>query len=236
MKALWNYSTPKPHSAFYGIMMTKCMNTDEHLKEILDTFFTDREHLFSLLNGMGKEVLVDCFTDVLTRYANDVNSSTLRELITTLKAGYQPQLMGTKLGYNGTTLEGIPCEVKPVNIRSSSGNKLNGGGNFSDFTYERLDRYQEDRIMMLISGFVDAHLIYILEFSFSHPEFVERLRKQLERQFARGQRAPGQFLRSAQFSFIHYKNCPQLRVIYKSPQLADFRQFLTSALFNFLGG
>ena len=185
---------------------------------------------------MDKEAVIGCFIDILTRYANDVNSSTLRELITTLKAGYQPQLMGTKLGYNGTTLEGIPCEVKPVNIRSSSGNKLNGGGNFSDFTYERLDRYQEDRIIMLISGFVDAHLIYILEFPFSHPEFVERLRKQLERQFARGQRAPGQFLRSAQFSFIHYKNCPQLRLIYKSPQLADFRQFLTSALFNFLGG
>lgn len=208
---------------------------NDGLSEILKLYFTEgTEELKEFLNKSEKITIIDALTQLLNLYANDVNSSTLRELITTLKAGYQPQLMGTKLGYNGTTLEGIPCEVKPVNIRSSSGNKLNGGGNFSDFTYERLDRYQGDRIVMLISGFVDAHLIYILEFPFLHPEFVERLCEQLERQFARGQRAPGQFLRSAQFSFKHYKNCSQLNVIYKSPHLADYRQFLTTDLFNFL--
>jgi len=210
---------------------------NKKLSEIIKIYFTEgAEELKEFLNKSEKITVINALTQLLNLYANDVNSSTLRELITTLKAGYQPQLMGAKLGYNGTTSEGIPCEVKPVNIRSSSSNKLNGGGNFSDFTYERLDRYQKDRIMMLVSGFVDAHLIYVLEFPFSYPEFMERLRKQLERQFVRGQRAPGQFLRSAQFSFIHYKNCPQLRLIYKSPHLADFRQFLTAALFNFLGG
>lgn len=206
------------------------------LKEILTTLFTNPEHLSSLLHGLDKDALIHSFTEILTRYANDVNSSTLRELITILQAGYKPQLPGVKLGYNGITSDGNPCEVKPVNIRSDSGDKLNGGGNFSDFTYERLDHYQQDKLIMLISGFVDARLIYILEFPFSYPEFVDRLSKQLERHFKRGRRAPGQFLRSAQFSFTHYKNCPSLKVIYKSPQLADYRQFLTGNLFNFLQG
>lgn len=208
--------------------------THNDFKEILTTFFTNPEHLSSLLRGLDKAVLIRSFIEVLTRYANDVNSSTLRELMTILQAGYEPQLSGVKLGYNGITREGAPCEVKPVNIRSGSGNKLNGGGNFSDFTYERLDRYKKDELMMLVSGFVDVRLIYILEFPFSYSEFVDRLSRQLERHFARGQRTPGQFLRSADFSFKYYKNCPQLKVIYKHVQLADYRQFLTADLFNFL--
>lgn len=213
---------------------------DIHLSEqvgnILGTLFTQPERLSSLLYNIDKEVLIHCFIDILSRYANDVNSSTLRELITTLKAGYEPQPAGTKLGYNGITSRGKPCEVKPVNIRSDSSKKLNGGGNFSDFTYERLDRYQKDGIIMLVSGFTDARLIYILEFPFSYSQFVQRLNEQLERHFARGERAPGQFLRSAQFSFKHYKNCPQLRVVYKDSQIANCRRFLTSELFNFLQG
>ena len=210
--------------------------TGTDFKEILEVFFTSPERLPALLNKIDKEALIHYFVDILTRYANDVNSSTLRELITILKAGYEPQPPGTKLGHNGVTSHGNPCEVKPVNIHSGSGNKLNGGGNFSDFTYERLDRYKDSKLTMLVSGFVDAHLIYILEFPFSCPKFIERLQEQLERQFARGKRAPGQFLRSAQFSFKHYKSCPQLKVIYKSTPLSDYSQFLTADLFNFLQG
>lgn len=211
-------------------------DTGDNLKAILTTLFTDPESLFSLLGGLDKDALIRSFIDVLNRYANDVNSSTLRELITMLQAGYEPQLPGMKLGHNGATTQGVPVEVKPVNIRSGSGNKLNGGGNFSDFTYERLDAYEADRLVMLVSGFVDGRLIYILEFPFSYPEFVERLSEQLERHFSRGQRAPGQFLRSAQFSFRHYRNCPQLKIIWSIPQLADYRHFLTAELLNFLRG
>lgn len=209
---------------------------EEQLNNILTILFTEPENLPLLLHGIDKEVLIDCFTDILTRYANDVNSSTLRELITMMKAGYKSKVSGTKLGYNGTTSHGSPCEVKPANIRSYSNKRLNGGGSFNDFTYERLDKYQQDKVMMVVSGFVDARLIYILEFPFSYPEFVQRIQEQLERHFARGKRAPGQFLRGAQFSFKNYKDCPQLKIIYKEPHISDFEQYLTGELFNFLRG
>lgn len=153
----------------------------QQLEKILTTLFTEPELLHHLLESIDKEILIQCFTDILNRYANDVNSSTLRELITIMKTGYESKVLGTKLGYNGTTSQGSPCEVKPANIRSGSGKKLNGGGSFNDFTYERLDKYQKDNIMMLVSGFVDARLIYILEFPFSCREFVQRLEGQLER-------------------------------------------------------
>jgi len=206
----------------------------QQLENILTVLFTSPKDLSSLLHSIDREVLIDCFTDILTWYANDVNSSTLRELITMLKAGYNPQPSGTKLGYNGKTSKGEPCEIKPVNIRSDSGNKLNGGGNFSDLTYERLDKYQSDNVVMLVSGFVDAYLVYILEFPFTCPEFVQRLEKQLAGRWGRGERKKGEFLRSAQFSFIHYKDCPQLKVIYKEPHINAFKGFLTGRLFNYL--
>jgi len=211
-------------------------DSSQQLEQILTTLFTEPENLPLLLEDIDKGILIQCFTEILNRYANDVNSSTLRELITMMKAGYEPKVSGTKLGYNGTTSQGSPCEVKPANIRSGKGGKLNGGGSFNDFTYERLDKYKHDKVMMVVSGFVDARLVYILEFPFSYPRFVQRIREQLGKHFARGKRAPGQYLRSAQFSFKNYKDCPQLKVIYKEPRISYFKQYLTGELFNFLKG
>jgi hypothetical protein len=149
---------------------------------------------------------------------------------------YEPQPARVKLGYNGKTSSGIPCEVKPVNIRSEVGKKLNGGGNFSDFTHERLARYQEDRIMMIVSGFIDGRLMHILKFPFLHQPFVERLHQQLLNYFTEESRRAGQYLRSAQFSFKHYKDCPALKIIYTNPGLFGYREFFTKDLLQFLSG
>lgn len=208
----------------------------KQLEQILTVLFTEPENLLPLLEGIDKKILIQCFTTILDRYANDVNSSTLRELITMMIAGYEFKVIGKKLGYNGKTSRGEPCEVKPRNIRSDSGNRLNGGGSFNDLTYERFDKYRKDKAVVLASGFVDGRLLYILQFPFSYSEFSQRIQEQLERHFARGKRAPGQYQRGAQFSFKHYKDCPQLKVIYKEPRLSHFEQYLTRGLFNFLRG
>jgi len=202
-----------------------------NLHEILDAYFTSPEKLPVVLRRMDKEVLISSFVDILHRYANDLNSSALREYFTLLKAGYQPKTRPEKLGYNGISASGTPCDVKPINIRSDSGNKLNGSGNFSDFTHERLQRYLNDNIVMLVSGFVDGRLVYILEFPFSCLE--PEIRRQLDRFFTQP-RARGQYLRSASFSFKHYKDCTGLRVVYKAVNLEDFGRFLTKELLGFL--
>jgi hypothetical protein len=169
---------------------------------------------------------------LLQQYANDKNSSTIRENVTLLLAGYDPG-EGRKLGYNGTRAEEV-AEAKPVNV-SSDGGKLNGGGNFSDLTPERLKKYlAEPHLNMLMSGFVDGHLVYILEFPFSCESFVAELARQLERQFPGGRREPGRYLRSASFSFKHYGECPKLKVDYVTPRLDEMKGFLTGALYGFL--
>lgn len=207
---------------------------DKDFNRILNVLFTNPEQLPSVLKDMSKDTLIYCLQDILIRYANDVNSSSLREIITIIKAGYEPQTARVKLGYNGKTPSGVPCEVKPVNIRSEAGRKLNGGGNFSDLTHERLARYQEDRTMMLVSGFIDGHLMYILELPFSYPSFVGRLRQQLLNYFTEESRKAGQYLRSAQFSFRHYKDCSVLKIVYTDPSLLSYQKFFTRDFVQFL--
>jgi hypothetical protein len=60
------------------------------------------------------------------------------------------------------------CEAKPVNVRrledGHPNRKLNGGGNFSDYTPERLDQDLEKNPQMLVSGFVDGKLESVMHF------------------------------------------------------------------------
>lgn len=197
--------------------------------EILNLYFTSHDRLIPFLKKTEKEAVIRCLVNIIDRYANDVNSSALREDFTLIKTGYSPS--HKKLGYNGKTPNGRPCDVKPINVRSGSGNKLNGGGNFTDFTYERLERYLKDNVLMLVSGFVDGCIVYILEFSFSYLE--KEIRRQLDKFFQKSRRA-GEYLRSASFSFKHYKDSPDLRLVYKTPNLDKFRKFLTKDLYLYL--
>lgn len=203
----------------------------EKVIQILESFFTSPDNLSSVLEGMDKKDLIKCLIDILQRYANDVNSSALRELFTLIKAGYIPT--PGKLGYNGKSSSGIPCDVKPINVRSDSKRKrkLNGGGNFSDFTYERLERFFKDDTIMLVSGFVDGRLMYILEFPF--PLLKGEIKRQLDKFFTKPRRS-GEYLRSASFSFKHYKGSSELKIIYVAPNLGDFKDFITRDLYSFL--
>lgn len=112
--------------------------------------------------------------------------------------------------------------------------KLNGGGNFTDYTWARLQRDKEANLNMLISGFIDGQLIFILEFSFNHPHFVEHLQKQLRAKFPNGDKS-GLYLRSASFSFNNYKDC-EINIIFIAPLdiLHSNQQYIDKNLFDFL--
>lgn len=178
---------------------------------------------------------------MLTIYINDKNSSSLRELITVRLAGYEPS--EGKLGYNGYRLaapDGVPsfCEAKPVNVtRLENGRpnrKLNGGGNFSDYTPGRLDEDLEKNPQMLVSGFVDGKLAYIIEFPFRCLE--ARLRMVLEKHFPGRNRPPNQYLRSASFTFKDYQDCPDLRLVHRAENLDDFKDCLSEGFYIWLKG
>ncbi len=155
----------------------------------------------------------------------------MRELITLSIAGYKPH--GGKLGFNGENEHG-PAEVKPKNIESVSNNKLNGGGNFTDLTYQRFEKYLAANLTMLISGFIDGNLIYVLAFPFKCPEFAGHLKAKLDKFFG-GKHQPGRYLRSAEFSFKHYENCRDLNLIYLNEGLVEkYRGNMAGNFLDFL--
>lgn len=217
------------------------MNKD--LLELIEDYTTkNHTEVSGNLLDKSKDNLISMLLDLLTGYYNDLNSSTMRELVVAVVAGYQPD--SEKLGYNGfrqNVLTGKVehCEIKPRNVRSDSTaknpRKLDGGGNFTDYSWAKFERHKKESPNMLVAGFVDGKLIHIFEFSFNEQSFTARLQEQLERRFPTGD-LTGEYLRSAQFSFIHYKDAESLETIYTAPReaLIQARSHMTGNLFGHL--
>ena len=219
------------------------MNSE--LSEVIKTYATkSHKKLANLLLDKSKDQLIALLNSLLTVYINDKNSSLLREYITVSLAGYIPT--ETKIGYNGfkQSIEvggkSIACEAKPQNLNTEDNSKrknprrLNGGGNFTDYTHKRLARDRKENLNMLTGGFIDGELIYILEFPFNNPSFVKRLKEQLKKRFPKGD-LPGEFLRSANFTFEHYKKCKKLKIIYlEKAKLEKHKKHLTKKFYDFL--
>jgi hypothetical protein len=181
-------------------------------------------------------------------YINDRNSSTIREFLTVTIAGYSHS--NTKIGFNGyrhnSVGKAIFCEAKPKNfntkdyedykngLRKGSPSKLNGGGNFTDYTHNRLVKDIAENPNMLISGFVDGQLMFIFEFPFNTPSFVERLKKQLDKMFPRGD-IEGSYLRGANFTFKDYQN-DNFKVIFITTKevLKNNKPYFSNDIYNFL--
>ena len=211
---------------------------NREVAEIVKIYATKSDrYLNEYLLGKSKHNLVAALIDLLTMYMNDRNSSTLREFITVTLAGYTHT--EDKVGYNGYRLttygKPLKCEAKPQNVRSDGKRKLNGGGNFTDYTHERLRRDLKENLNVLVSGFVDGRLLYVLEFPFSCPSFVSKLKRQLEKRFPEGD-IPGQFLRSANFNYRDYVECENLRVVFclPKPRLKAYRNNIVRGFYDFL--
>lgn len=139
---------------------------NKNLEDIVKIYAT-KEHkvLFSNLLEKSKETIISILVDLLTVYFNDKNSSTLREYVLVLLSGFTPS--ESKIGYNGYKQKGINgaktkfCEAKPKNINRNDETvkKLNGGGNFTDYTFERFNRDKEENPLMITGGFIDGRLI-----------------------------------------------------------------------------
>jgi hypothetical protein len=182
--------------------------------------------------------------DLLTMYINDKNSSTIREFITVTLAGYKHQR--SKIGYNGFKQDAfvpgktIKCEAKTKNIHTGTkSSKLNGGGNFTDYTPARLKRDKKENLNILVSGFIDGKLIYIMEFPFNCPSFMKCLEKQIKKwqeKLKGSKTTKGQFLRSASFTYKDYIKCPKLKVVFLLPkkELSEYKDYIVKDFYKFL--
>ncbi|MEA3272039.1 MAG: hypothetical protein U9P90_00045 [Patescibacteria group bacterium] len=129
---------------------------NKELASIIKLYSTgSHRNLNKYLIGKSKDTVIASLMDLLTMYINDKNSSTIREFITVTSAGYKHK--ESKIGYNGfkqSTFDPektIQCEAKPKNINSNAKplKKLNGGGNFTDYTYARLKKDTKEKGLYL---------------------------------------------------------------------------------------
>ena len=188
---------------------------DTALKELIRDYpFMETPEFASRLKAMDKAAIEGVLQALLAMYYKDLNSSTLREMAVVLKMGFEPN--EDKLGYDGclkdpSTGDKVYCEVKPKNVRKEGAKrKLDGGGNFTDYSWRKFDRHKEENPVMLVAGFVDAHIIYIFRFPFRTDDFLNRLKVQLERRLPDGDKS-GEYLRSANFNFKYYVDSPDLQ-------------------------
>lgn len=164
------------------------------LSKAIEKYSTsEHKHFNEFLLGLSKDTLIGLFSDLLTMYINDKNSSTIREFLTVSIAGFEHSK--NKIGFNGfkqnSVLGGKPmfCEAKPQNLHSNDfenqkiKRKLNGSGNFTDYTWARYYKDKTDNPIILISGFVDGKLLYILSFPFQTSSFCDFLEEQLKNIF-----------------------------------------------------
>lgn len=214
------------------------MNRD--LQELIRKYATEAHaSVGAFLHGKSKDNLIGILMDLLTNYFTDKNSSTLREHVMVSLCGYQARR--EKIGYNGYRQNAISgetehCEAKPVNIDTNAEKprKLNGGGNFTDYTWARFEQHVADAPEMIVGGFVDGKLLYVLRFPFNTPQFADRLKMQLRRKFPKGD-VPGDYVRGASFTFKHYEGAHvSAAFVADKLTLAECEKHITRDLFAYL--
>lgn len=214
------------------------MNKD--LIELIETYgIKNHKDVAELLNNKSKQNLISIILDLITQYFNDKNSSTLREFLVVTLSGFKP--LQEKIGYNGYRHLGISdekefCEVKPKNITTDKINKkLDGGGNFTDYSWRKFLRHQRENPTMLIGGFVDGRLIYIFSFKYVSEDFIHRIEEQLNNHFPNGDET-GKFLRSAAFTLNAYKNSNDLevKIFIDKLELEEYQKYLTKGIYDLI--
>ena len=163
--------------------------------------------------------------DLLNESFNDSNSSKFREDTTNYISGRE-----ASEGKHGYDVDDENIEIKPKNYVGKS--KLNCGGQFTDFTWSRHKKYQDDNVVMSVSGFNHGKLVYVLEFDYNHPTFKKRIEEQLTRLLPNGDE-PNRYVRSASFSFIHFEDS-NIKKVYVSPNLEKHKHTMTRKLYEYL--
>jgi len=214
------------------------MTDNQNLQKIFVKFTTGkRADFIKFLNKMPESSLANMLVDLLTMYVNDSNSSAVREQVTTAIAGYTH--LPEKLGYNGfkTDVKGktVDCEVKPKNINTHKQKitRLNGSGSFNDYTWKRFRKDKKANLNILISGFVDGRLVYIIEFPFTSTGVLDKLRTQLNKKLPNGD-VPNEYVRGAGISYLNYIDGGDVKLVYCAPNFESFEAHIVKRFFAWL--
>ena len=163
---------------------------------------------------------------------NDKNSSTARELAILQESKYN-HLEG-KLNYDGYK-DNEFVEVKLRNLDTNNvRSRLNGEGNYTDYTWERFKHHLNDNPTLLVGGFIDGRLIYIFKFKYSSEGFINRITERLTSYFGNidNERIPNHYLRSLSFNYSHYKDDAELIYVAPKDVLEANKQYINKELYG----
>jgi hypothetical protein len=161
--------------------------------------------------------------DLLAESANDLNSSKFREDVTKWLIGLEAS--EGKHGYDDDTLA---IEVKPKNFTGKQ--KLNGGGQFTDFTWARHRKYLADDVKIVVSGFDKGRILFVVQFDYS--VIAPKIESKLVAQLPNGDQ-PNRYVRSATFSYMDWKDS-KFEVRFISPEIGDHSGAITPRLFKLI--
>lgn len=176
----------------------------------------------------GIDVSKEHFIELITKYFNDKNSSTLREETMCYISGIESN--PDKLGYDGKTTKD---ENKPKNFDTSNpkSKKLDGSGNYSDMTHKRDENFRLDNPTIHIGGFVDGKIVY--QFKIPYNGLGEHFKKQLNKRLPNGD-LKNNYLRSMRFSLSAIEKCDDVELEFLSDEIDEYRDFMTKTLYTYL--
>lgn len=126
-------------------------------------FLTDHDVLECVNFVTGKDHNIDekCLRWIKS-LLNDLNSSTLREIITLHVCGYER--IDTKKGYDG--FDSKTKKFKECKPKLFTTNKTDGSGTFTDLNPTRLEKYKQEDPDVIVSLFANNRLVFIFEIPF----------------------------------------------------------------------
>ena len=147
------------------------------------------------------------------------------EMHTVITSGYAHD--NRRFGFDGFK-DSHPCEAKSSSrtikkdvlskyLNGKIQNKkdlikgaFDGSGIFSKFTHKAFNKHVDSNVIMLISGYVNGVLLYIIEFPFNYTSFANMVHNSLIKSLPSGDQ--GGLSKTISFSYISYKDCPDIKV------------------------
>jgi hypothetical protein len=193
----------------------------KNINKLITEYCTGEKTSDDIKSEYGETLL-----ELLSMYFNDKNSSTLRQIVSCQIAGLESN--PNKLGYDSV---GTNDEIKPQNIQIPSKKKLDGGGNYTDLTHKRHQKYIEDDVSIHCSGFVNGQLIFMIKVPYV--TIQDHLKSLLNSHLPNGD-VKNIYLRSAKFSYKHYKDSKDIVVEFLRNDFYTYKDYINKDLFKFL--
>jgi len=148
--------------------------------------------------ALGREEILDHKDEIIFDLAKMLLRSTstgeFRQIPILALCGHRGSI--GKFGYDSSDGN---IEVK--SIVYSPNNKLNGGGSYSDLTWARHKKYVDDDVRLVLGGFVDGRIVYVIEVKYS--DIVDRIEYTLKDALPDGDKVR-EYSRASRFTYCAY--------------------------------